>query len=229
MKIGVFGDSYACNGYTDTVNPKIWFNFLIKNHGHQVWSFGESGSSIMFSAKLIQQHASEYDLVIWCLTTPGRFSFPQFIVNRFPLHISSVDQQIHSDNAEINKIHQACIDYLKYVFDWDTENLIGTSVVNYICHMHKNVMVIPCFPAPLAAEFNLYNLCEKETQHYFPGKTLLEVYQHYNDMRPGHLSPANHEILAHLINEQLEPGIFQTNYSNFVDPDLPLDKAFTKK
>jgi len=90
-------------------------------------------------------------------------------------------------------------------------------------------MIIPCFADPLATEFNLYNLCEIELQHFFPGKKVWEVYQDYEEMRAGHLTDENHYILASLINKNLIPGIFQTQYTNFRIPTVPQDQVVSKK
>ena len=55
MKIGVFGDSYA----DKNAGNDVWFNRLFLDYSHDVTSFGEMGSSIMFSATLIQEHFSK--------------------------------------------------------------------------------------------------------------------------------------------------------------------------
>jgi hypothetical protein len=89
-------------------------------------------------------------------------------------------------------------------------------------------MIVPCFPPPLSANFNLYSVCEFETRCYFPGKQIHEVFKDYRDLRAGHLTLENHKILAELINDNLTPGVFQTGYDNFVKPTLPLEKIFQK-
>jgi len=219
VNIGVFGDSYAEKKSSDT----IWYHLLQNKYGHTVESFGEGGSSINFSARLIDRLATNYDLVIWCVTTPGRFSF---LVDNHQHHVTTAWDNYQGPNLEIAKKHQVSIDYLKYVFDWEEENFIGRSIVSYITTQHSNVMILPCFPPPLDAKFNLYTLCENEAQHYFPSKTIPEIYQKYQDLRPGHISYENQEILAQLININLRPGIFQTEYTNFIKPSLPLEKVF---
>jgi hypothetical protein len=220
MNIGVFGDSYAEKKSSGT----IWYRLLQDKHGHTVESFGEGGSSINFSARLIDQLAKNYDLVIWCVTTPGRFSFQ---VENYQHHITTAWDQYQGPNLEIAKKHQVSIEYLKYMFDWEEENFVGRSVVSYIMTQHNNIMIIPCFPPPLDAKFNLYTLCEQEARYYFPGKTIPEIYQKYEDLRPGHISDENQKILAELINNNLRPGIFQTSYDNFVKPSLPFERVFT--
>jgi hypothetical protein len=228
MKIGIFGDSYCDKSRLTNKEPIVWYNFLKTEYGHDIDCFGEWGSSILFSAKLIKEHATKYDLVIWCVTTPGRFSFPNSSSDR-AYNITTSWDECHTDDPDLAKKHQVCLDYLKYVFDWETENLVGESVVKHIQNLFGNIMVIPCFPPPLSAEFNLYKVCENEADVYFPGKKIHEIYEDYLDTRAGHLTLENHKILARLINDNLKPGVFQTSYDNFVKPTLPLDKIFKPK
>jgi hypothetical protein len=228
MKIGVFGDSYADKSGLRADNTSFWYNFLEKNHAHEIDCFGESGSSILFSADLIEKNASNYDLVIWCLTTPGRFSLPH-VINGRNVHVTTSWDKCKSTDIEILKKHSVCVDYLKYIFDWNTENFVSKSVVSYMQSQHKNIMIIPCFPPPLSSNFNLYTLCEIEANFYFPGKTIPEIYKTHNDLRSGHITKENQKILADLINQDLRPGIFQTSYSNFIKPTQPLNMVFQLK
>lgn len=227
MKIGVFGDSYADKGFLNSSVPLIWYNFLNTDYGHNIKCFGEGGSSIMFSAELIREHAKNYDLNIWCLTTPGRFSFPNTNNNQ-SYHVTTAWDQCSSNDLDLIKKHEVCIDYLKYVFDWNTENLIGAAVVSYLQLQIPNLMIIPCFPPPLNATFNLYELCEREAQHYFPGQKIYEIYKNYQDLRPGHITVGNQKILAKLINDNLVPGIFQTSYDHFITPSETIEQVFQK-
>lgn len=224
MRIAVFGDSYADKGYLDCQDA-IWYNFLQHTHGHDITCWGEAGSSILFSADLIQKHARDYDLAIWCLTTPGRFSLPHKTHDR-SVHVTTAWDRCQSDDVEVRKKHSVCIDYLKYIFDWDTENFVGRAIVSYVQQHNPNVMIIPCFPPPLSARFNLYSLCEWEAAFYFPGKTIPDIYQQYQDLRPGHISRQNQEVLADLISKQLVPGVFQTSYDNFQAPTQPMKELF---
>lgn len=226
MKIGVFGDSYAEKNYQDSSTPIIWYSFL-KNYNHTVECFGESGSSILFSAELIKKHYQNYDLVIWCLTTPGRFSLPHTVNDR-SYHVTTANDTCTSKDFEIITKHKVCVEYLKYIFDWESENLVSKSLVLYLQSVCKNLLIVPCFPPPLNADFNLYKLCEWEADFYFPGQSIPEIYQKYQDLRPGHITEENQKILAELINDKLTPGIFQTDYSNFIQPTLPIDKVFQK-
>jgi hypothetical protein len=217
MKIGVFGDSYA----DKNAGNDVWFNRLFLDYGHDVTSFGEMGSSIMFSATLIQAHAKNFDLVIWCLTTPGRYSFQ---LNGKQYH--NVCERSTKDSSELSQKIQAYAQWLTYMYDRDEENFIGQTVVNYLQNMYDNIMIVPCFPEPLLDKNHLYQVCETETQHYFPGWPLHEVNQKYRDLRPGHLTAANQKILADMINNNLVPGVLNIDYNKFVTPTEPFENCF---
>lgn len=228
MKIGVFGDSFAEKWYQK--DNKIWYNFLQNEYGHTVESFGESGSSILFSAELIKKHAKNYDLAIWCVTTPGRISLPHadHLNPDHSYHISTSNDRCFNPDREVAVKHQVCADYLKYIFNWESENLVSLALVKYIQQEHKNLLIISCFPPPLSAEFNLYEASQREANFYFPGMELSEIYKTHDDLRCGHISVENQKILAKLINDNLTPGVFHTSYDNFVKPPMPIEQLFKK-
>lgn len=228
MKIGIFGDSYAEQRLDiNDVENRAWWRKLAKDHGHQVTSFGVGGSSILYSAELLRKHHQEFDFNIWCMTTPGRFSIPipgqsaHFHSNRVmdtSGTLNDIDPGVKIDPRVID----ACSRYLKYVFDWDTENLIGRALAHYFLGTIPNLMIIPCFITPLDQQFNLYELCRKELEPLFPGKDVYQIYESYDEARACHLTDTNNSRLAALINADLRPGVFQTQYSNFCFDDIKL-------
>jgi len=225
MKIGVFGDSYCEKSYYEFHNPVIWYNFL-KEQGHSIECWGESGSSMYFSACQIAEKNKDYDLVIWCVTTPGRLSLK---TGERWHHICTADDRYRGNDIEVQKKHNVYTEYRKWVFDWEQSNFIDRCVVEKIAERAGNVLLIPCFPPPLGAEkFNLYTLCELEAQHWFPEKTIPEIYKDYQDLRPGHISIDNQKILYKLISENLKPGIFSANYADFQPPTISVNQAFRK-
>lgn len=226
MKIGVFGDSYADFNWKNN----IWWRCLEQNHNHSVQSFGVGGSSILFSAKLIEQHASKFDFLIWCLTCPGRITFD--ISDSMYQHYHYTNRPLYNlNNLSPETIKKISVynEYVKYIYNDDDELLTSTSIANYFLTKYKNLMIIPCFRTPLNAEFNLYKVCENEIQYYFPEKTVPQVYSEYQDLRAGHLTNENNKILADLINQNLQPGIFQTAYSNFQAPSIPISEMLEKR
>jgi len=229
MNIAVFGDSYA----EKNTSPTAWWQVL-KQYGHRVTSFGAGGSSINFSAKLILKNHKDFDFIIWCMTTPGRFS----------IELPGQDKFFHSTNvmahtgvkfsnnipAGVNhEIIDACQLYMKYVFDPDLENFLGKALANYFFQLIPNLMIIPCFPPPLETNFNLYTLCTKELQQVFPNMETHKVYESRRDIRACHLTPQNNQILAEIISNNLKPGIFSTDYSNFSFENMTIDQLVTAK
>jgi hypothetical protein len=221
MKIGVFGDSFADKTWSDT----IWWQQLKTTYNHEVTCFGECGSSLLFSARQIQESAQNFDLVIWALTSPSRISFE--FNNRWH-HVCSTTQTCRSSSVYVKQKFQVAQDYLAHLHDWDDANLIGKSLVCYLQSIFQNILILPCFEPPLSSQFNLYKLCEWESQFYFPNKTIPEIYDEYQDLRAGHLTEQNHRILARLINNNLKPGVFVADYNNFEQPTDPFSKCFSK-
>jgi len=221
MNIGVFGDSYAEK--TDSLD-KIWWGILQETYGHQVTVYGESASSIMFSFNLIKEHAAKYDLVIWCLTQPGRISF-QF--DNCYYHFNRASNFDYAPQFVAKKF-KAFTTWWDNLVNWDDESVIGQALVHYLQQQVPNLMIIPCFDSPLETNFHLYQLYMNETEHYFPGIPIEKVIQKYSDHRKGHLTPTSHRILAQLINNDLSPKIFQASYDNFVTPVEVFETIFTK-
>lgn len=223
MKIGIFGDSYCEHRYVPAYNG--WWQ-LLREHGHDVTSYGESSSSILFSAQKIIEHGDKFDFLIWAVTTPFRISIK---LDQEYLHITGSNQNF----GNVNVVHQnkakAGCDYLQYLINHEEQCLTGKALVEYIRLKFPNLLTIACFPDPLNVEFNLYELCCREANTYFPGKQLHKLYEQFSDIRTCHLSIDNNKILSGLIAENLMPGTFTTNYTNFIDPKEPREFYFKSK
>ena len=63
-------------------------------------------------------------------------------------------------------------------------------------------------------------------KYFFPNMPYFRVFPKYQDIRPAHLTLENNKILAQLINDNLKPGIFQTEYSNFPTPTGSFEGLF---
>ncbi len=217
MKIGLYGDSFA---FQPRPGPS-WFKML-ETYGHEVFSFGEPGSSLLFSAKLLRKHHQDYDFNIWCLTAPGRWSFPD------PEHpgrwIHSINfndpKKIASVHYEVTTRLNVCHGYRKWLFDTEDERLLGQGLVKVIQDEVDNLMIIPGFPWPLEVDFNLCEISSREIAAIFPDEQPHEFYKKYQDRRLAHMSRTNNRKLAELVANNLAPGVFQTSYDNFVFNDF---------
>jgi hypothetical protein len=227
MKIAVFGDSYA-NKNVDN----IWWKYL-EDHGHQVKSYGEPGSSVLFGAQTVMQHAWEYDFAILALTCPGRLSVRRDNAGGF-IHINS----LWSSTTDYD-IAQAAKMYWALLWDRHDDDLVGIALAEFVLSHNPNLMIIPCFPSPLGKDFNLFNVSFREVQAVLSDfkleggtyrlKSNPGDLTKYYDKRTGHLTDQNQKILANIVNQNLKPGVFQTGYDQFCYDNYSVDDILEKR
>jgi len=230
MNIGVFGDSFADSQTT----KDIWWKYLANDYQHTVKSFGENGAGLVFSARQIIELGKDYDLVIWCVTSPNRLTiWDRTNFKETAIHITGRHHKIY-DNKEIQEKINIAEQYLNQVFDWPDGDFVGRCIVEFVKSKVPNLLIIPSFPTPVYQDlsitrFNLFDLCVKETTTYFPdGRELADIYDEYQDQRAGHLTTQTHQKLAELISKSLTPGLFTTDYENFSSPTELFENIFTK-
>lgn len=195
----------------------MWWTCL-RDLGHDVTSYGQGGSSLMWSVRLLQKHAAEYDMVIWCATMPGRLSVQT-------KHMPYPDNWVHwraiepidTKFSDVRRQQEIFQQYYLELVDIEEDNLAQAALIHHMMTLHPHMMVIPCFPPPLKLPFNLYDLSCWEMRPLFDNEeTWRDWYRYYTDVRPGHLTHENHRRLAAEINANLRPGIFQTTLDKFV-------------
>lgn len=230
MKIGVFGDSFV----EHRTPYNIWWKYLDSTYGHTVECFGESGSSLIFSARKILDRYQNYDLVIWCVTTSNRLTvWHRANFKDIAIHVTGRHHQRHADPEIQQKINIA-EQYINHVFDWQDGEFSGHCVIKTVQATVPNLLIVPSFPTPVYpdienAGFNLFDLYQQETTTYFPdGREIAVIQDQYNDKRAGHFTDQTHQILAQLISQSLQPGIFSTSYKNFPPPTELFDSIFEK-
>jgi hypothetical protein len=212
LKIGVFGDSFASRD-----RSPMWWQMLAQ-YGHEVESWGESGSSIEWSVELIQRYHGRYEFMIWCVSMPGRLSLRSTIGPPYQPRWEHwrVSDAIVTRDPEVRRRQEIYRDYYLEFFPQGQDQFQLQALVHYVQHLHPNIMIVPCFRVPLDTEFNLYEASLHEVAPCFDTpENLHDWYQHYEDKRPGHFTPENHAVLAELINQNLRPGVFCTDYGRF--------------
>jgi hypothetical protein len=230
MKIGVFGDSFA-----DSKTPKdIWWKYLANDYRHNVECFGEVGSGLVFSARKIIDLCKNYDLIIWCVTSPNRLTiWHRTIFKEIAVHVTGRHHKNYF-NKEIQEKINIAEQYLTQVFDWSDGDFVGQCVVDFVKSKVSNLLIVPSFPTPIYqdasnAGFNLFDLCCKETVNYFPdGRAMAEIHDKYDDQRAGHLTTQTHQKLAELISKSLTSGLFTTDYKHFSKPVESFENIFIK-
>lgn len=223
MKIGVFGDSFA----DKFVSQNIWWKYLNSEHNHDVDCFGEPGSSILYSARQILQHHTSYEFIIWCLTNPPRITIYH---NDKAEHVTGQHHHQVKKDFELQEKINIAEQYLIKVADIESQEFTGHCIAEYVKSVVPNMLIVPTFQTRyIGKKFNLFDLCEREASVYFPNKSVDDIYDKYIDLRAGHLTDSTHKILANLISNFLQPGVFVSDYSNFPLPTEPLESVFQKK
>ena len=226
MNIGIFGDSF-CDG-SPFPHKTPWYQMLA-DYGHNVTSYGECASSSLYSANLIRQYHHNYELIIWCVTSPNRISFLNS--NNVPVHVHWPNFIFSKDDHDPLTLKRIDVikDWAKYVQDTDQESLINDCVARHFLTVYPNLMIVPCFEEPLKEEFCLGKIVTEENNYYFPNlKNSSDIYRKYSDLRVCHMTDTNNEILAKLINGNLNPGIFSADLSQFVSHDRDFNYYFEK-
>lgn len=224
MKIGVFGDSFAAGQGTN----ESWWRQL-ENFGHTVESYGQEGTSILYSLNQIEKNYQNFDFLIWCCTRSNRITLP---IDEYPGYLNSstfLDQddppeKFHLDST-LKKI-DAIKKWFKYIHNEQEAETIGLALVKYMLGKHKNLLIVPCFNDPCFSKFNLFELSSRELSSAFPNLTWQEVQQRFKDTRICHLIKKNNDILAEIVNRKLQHGIFETRYSHFVVDKNTIEKYF---
>jgi hypothetical protein len=216
MKIGVFGDSFA-----DKTCRDIWWQYLENIYGHDVTCFGEGGSSLSFSVDLIDYYHDQFDYLIWCATSVNRISF---WYKDIAYHNTGTFKPLLTGNTVLDNKRSIIHQYLTEVFDCHFQEILGHALIHFMLQKYPKLIVIPCFSTPVYFMqhhgFNLYKLCEMETECFFPTHDTFSIINSDQDQRQGHLTVTNQKILAQLIQEDLMANtvshIFSTSYDNFV-------------
>ena len=230
-KLLVVGDSFV-NGTNGIKNSTAWWEYLEKEYGHDVDCFGENGASISYSAQLILEHHKNYDFIIWAVSNPPRITV-RHRKKDVSLHITGKHTMpdMHHLDLELQEKIKISEEYLVKVYDTHDGNFSSKCIIDYLKNTVPNMMLIPCFVDPWldSIDFNLFELCQKETNFYFPGVELADLYAEYTDLRKGHLSHSTHKTLSKLISDNLTPGIFRADYSEFGNPGDLKSEIFIKK
>ena len=225
MKIGIFGDSFA-----DRQARTGWWHTL-KHFGHDVTSFGESGSSIDFSAGLLWTHAEEFDHIIWCVTNVNRVSFYH---DDRALHVTNAWDDDLSD-AQARRRQDIAKQYLSNVFEPHGHEVIAHLAIKAALDRYSNLMIIPCFATPIyfmqPVGFNLYDLSTREAQYYFPGSQLVDIFRTHQDRRACHFTNTWNAVLANEIMQALmrHQRILDLDPDMFPAPLDPVQEVFTPR
>ena len=165
MKIGVYGDSFACQHTTVESATITWYNMLANFIPNStVKSYGWGATSLFYSYKSFLKTYHEFDKIIFLVTNPDRYTKEvEFTTGRkeFFANIFHTDH-ILKNNKDLSSIDIRIINDLKGWFmslDSEYNSLMSEFMIQNMEKLHNDIIFFPCFPSSLTDErLNMYKL-----------------------------------------------------------------------
>ena len=221
MKIGLFGDSFACKqmrthkryeghpGFENVGKP--WFEYL----PYEITIFGASGSDLYYSYNLYLENRHKFDKTIFIATSPGRFSIKNLKDEylHYNHHVIAEKHKTRTGGFEADFL-ESVIRYFKHILDYDKEKTICELIKKDI-KQDKNCFLVEGFgPNGLV---NLFQMENKIWNITFKDNHNPEV----KDFRYCHMTEPNNIIFAKQIQECLENNKqFVFDLTRFVKPSM---------
>lgn len=220
MKVGLFGDSYACLSLGKNT---AWFENNIILEKYNLVSFAKKGSDITWSYKLFLEHHSKFEKNIFVVTESTRHSFR---IGNHLLHVSNIDVIDHL-KEQINDFKiQSILNGLKqhYLYTMSTEiydyGLAG--MVGHIKKLRPDTVIL----------FGFYNQSIKEitnSEFYLSQVSLMELKEFkinfdwmkkegIGEGRSAHMTNENNLILAEYVRKKLDGESVSIDLSDFIKP-----------
>jgi len=241
MKIGIFGDSFA-DPFKN--NPtKSWIDILAENY--DIACFGHRGTSLYFSAKLLEENYSKFDKCVMMVTHPGRIEFPREIEklllneiadcpNMFSRHITSHGQaDLKFKNfKELGKsktanAYKAAMDFYTYLHDEEKESYIHNIIVKYLKDKFPNLILLRISSATNLPNMPISDISIMETNKW--GAFKFQPGFGFNECRNCHLTEANNVILGNKIVDMLQGKHVDLKITDFVHPAAEEKDFYIKK
>jgi hypothetical protein len=218
MKLGIYGDSFACintrwgDGIVDKPHLGISWVEILENAGHEINNYAVSGTAFMFSYERFLKEHKNNDLNIFVVTSPHRVYIKELDgrrlfsytwadeeyerVKKLPFYPK---QQIHLD------ILKSARTYLELWADWEMINHTQQVLVNNLWNLAPNTIVIPAFFNSIeqttinlfyAAKYELKLVNEKEHTNF--------DFAYLDCQRKCHFSNENNIVLGNKVLRAIE-------------------------
>ena len=214
MKIGIYGDSYACmqsNCSTEfNQDGRPWMKILKEDFKRDVSNFGLSGSSIYYSYQKFKENYNQFDKIVFIGTSPDRKYCPDLkstlhIAQYFLDPIETKDLSIDDNEYDIIK------NYYKYIHNIKEADDIKELIVEKIKSIKgSNLLYIDIL------EIGKINSMER----------LRKIVGRSRDHRWCHMSNKNNFILANKVNNWLDGNSFLLDVTDFEIPTVAELKSY---
>lgn len=147
MKIGLFGDSFGTAENKDL--PTAWYNLLAQRLDCELDNHSVKSSSVYYSYKKFIESYHKYDLIIFLVTAPIRYSKPLNtsipLFEHFPM-LSAVEQVKETHNNQLTDTDREILRDLEGWFMCADEEFhmdMCELMVDRISNLHNNVLFVP--------------------------------------------------------------------------------------
>lgn len=228
MKIGVFGDSFAVKGYTNSFPS--WINFL-EEHYPTVDSYGIPGSPLFKSVEEFIANHCNYDKIVFVATNPFRYEINgqtrNFYINS-PVSIDAYLEQVETFSEDWWMLRK-CKEWLGYPNSGLDEiyQYSHKTMIDYVKDTRPDALLIPAFKNSFIepVSLSLEEIQAKEVAQY--QSKFLEKFE---DNRICHLSTANNKLLSDYVRNRLqgnECDLALDNFKEISQEEFP--RYFTRK
>lgn len=220
MKIGLFGDSYAC---LTLDKGEAWFESREILDSYTIESYAKKGSDITWSYKSFLKNHSKYNKNIFIVTESTRHSF---VVGPHTLHVSNIDtidyisEQIK--DLKIKNILQSLKTHYLYSLSLEVYDFGLAGIVERIKEIRPDTIIV----------YGFYNhSIEKITQSnfYLSQVSMMELNQfgiNFDQMkklgtgegRSAHMTKENNNVFAKYIKNRLDGNNVSISLDDFVIP-----------
>jgi hypothetical protein len=220
MKIGLFGDSYAC---LTLDNEEAWFESKEILDSYKIESYAKKGSDITWSYNLFLKNHSKYKKNIFIVTESTRHSF---VVGPHTLHVSNIDTIDHISNQikdlKIKNILQSLKTHYMYSLPLEVYDFGLAGMVERIKELRPDTIIV----------YGFYNhSIEQITQSnfYLSQVSMMELAQfgiNFDQMkklgigegRSAHMTKENNIVFAKYIKDKLDGKDVSISLDNFIMP-----------
>lgn len=220
MKIGLFGDSYAC---LTLDQGEAWFESREILDSYTIESYAKKGSDITWSYNLFLKHHSKYKKNIFIVTESTRHSF---VVGPHTLHVSNIDTIDHISeqikDVKIKNILQSLKTHYLYSLPLEVYDFGLAGMMERIKDIRPDTIIV----------YGFYNRSiEKITQgnFYLSQVSMMELEQfgiNFDQMkklgigegRSAHMTKENNIVFAKYIKDRLDENIGSISLDDFVIP-----------
>ena len=237
MKIGIFGDSYACNnpllqakfvGKELASEKKSWIDHVEIEKNTRVASHSAMGSSLYYSYTQFKKYQRTYDKIIFVVTDWGRLWVPHVAIEHG--HIPGLAhcevRMKHCIDEDDRQILQAAYDYYVYLENQDKEIDFHKLMINDILRIRSDALLIPAFPndkgslVPNWAGPSLQDISDIDSNFF-------KIARGGPDLRHCHFNNENNLIFAkHIINWLDQGTPLHIDLREYQAPTKPIDYYF---